>query len=193
MSSQIPPGISQGLDYFASGNDNNEWLPLLPIKHYTVAHILQDDKVLLGYKKRGFGQGMYNGFGGKVEPNETPLQAAVRELEEEAGIKAPLRHIGVLIFIVAGAEKAFHIDIYYAEEFEGTVMETEEMRPEWFSLSPSDGPGELPPIPWDKMWDTDRYWFPLLKDKRPFVGRADFDKNESGAFVSRRWWYGTIQ
>lgn len=89
----------------------------------------------------------YNGFGGKVEPNETPLQAAVRELEvastsiyrrlnsthsvvqEEAGIKAPLQHIGVLIFIVAGAEKAFHIDIYYAQEFEGTVTEYEFLIP----------------------------------------------------------------
>ena len=61
-------------------------------------------QVLLGYKKRGFGQGLYvrpiepccgtladsgtrrhparwNGFGGKVDPGETPLQAAVRELE----------------------------------------------------------------------------------------------------------------
>jgi 8-oxo-dGTP diphosphatase/2-hydroxy-dATP diphosphatase len=54
--------------------------------------------VLLGYKKRGFGVGKfvilfvlhptvndrfprYNGFGGKVQPGETPLNAAIRELE----------------------------------------------------------------------------------------------------------------
>lgn len=69
---------------------------------------------------------------------------------------------------------------------------TDEMRPEWFSLSISDDRGGLPPVPWDKMWDTDYYWFPLLRDRRPFVGRADFDKDESGAFKPRRWWYGTI-
>jgi hypothetical protein len=43
--------------------------------------------------------------------------------QEEAGIKAPLKHVGVLLFIVNGAEKTFHIDIYYAEKFEGTVTE----------------------------------------------------------------------
>jgi len=33
-------------------------------------------------KKRGFGAGRYNGFGGKVEPGETILQGAQRELQE---------------------------------------------------------------------------------------------------------------
>ena len=35
-------------------------------------------QVLLGYKKRGFAHGRWNGFGGKVEPNETIREAAVR-------------------------------------------------------------------------------------------------------------------
>jgi len=32
-------------------------------------------------KKRGFGQGKWNGFGGKVEPNESIEQAAIREMK----------------------------------------------------------------------------------------------------------------
>ena len=44
----------------------------------------QDSKVLLGMKKRGFGTGFYNGFGGKVEPGETILEAAVREVQYSA-------------------------------------------------------------------------------------------------------------
>eukprot|EP00051_Salpingoeca_urceolata_P006046 m.80347 g.80347 ORF g.80347 m.80347 type:complete len:91 (+) comp14659_c1_seq3:1046-1318(+) len=39
-------------------------------------------RVLLGLKKRGFGQGKLNGFGGKVEAGETVAEAAARELEE---------------------------------------------------------------------------------------------------------------
>jgi hypothetical protein len=31
----------------------------------------EGDRVLLGRKKRGFGEGYYNGFGGKVESGET--------------------------------------------------------------------------------------------------------------------------
>jgi 8-oxo-dGTP pyrophosphatase MutT (NUDIX family) len=38
-------------------------------------------------KKRGFGHGKYNGFGGKVEKSETISQAAIREMYEESGIK----------------------------------------------------------------------------------------------------------
>jgi 8-oxo-dGTP pyrophosphatase MutT (NUDIX family) len=37
-------------------------------------------------KKRGFGHGKYNGFGGKVELNETIMDAAIRETNEECGI-----------------------------------------------------------------------------------------------------------
>lgn len=45
-------------------------------------------EVLLGMKKRGFGQGKWNGFGGKVEPGETVAAAALRELQEEACLEA---------------------------------------------------------------------------------------------------------
>lgn len=65
--------------------------------------------MLLGMKKRGFGSGKWNGFGmfdfvfvfvccrvtwqsfqgGKIEPGETILDAAIREMEEESGIAIP--------------------------------------------------------------------------------------------------------
>ena len=81
--------------------------------------------------------------GGKVELGETPLEGAGRELEvtsitstrfteswltddsdqEEAGIRAPLEHAGSLLFISEGAERAFQIEIYRANSYEGTVTE----------------------------------------------------------------------
>ena len=45
-------------------------------------------RLLLGMKKRGFGAGKWNGFGGKIEPGETPRQAAIREIREEAFIES---------------------------------------------------------------------------------------------------------
>lgn len=36
------------------------------------------NQILLGMKKRGLGSGKWNGFGGKVEPNETIEEAAKR-------------------------------------------------------------------------------------------------------------------
>jgi 8-oxo-dGTP pyrophosphatase MutT (NUDIX family) len=48
----------------------------------------RDGSMLLGMKRRGFGAGKLNGFGGKLEGDETPLQCAHRELEEEACVRA---------------------------------------------------------------------------------------------------------
>jgi len=43
--------------------------------------VLNEGKIILGMKKRGFGVGRWNGFGGKVEEGETIGDAAHRELE----------------------------------------------------------------------------------------------------------------
>lgn len=47
-------------------------------KLLTLAVIRNECNVLLGYKKRGFGQGKWNGFGGKVEHGENIKEAALR-------------------------------------------------------------------------------------------------------------------
>jgi len=67
------------------------------------------------------------------------------------------------------------------------------MRPEWFSLSPTDNQEDLPPVPWDQMWDTDRLWIPLVQENQPFRGRVDFDKDEKDTFSLRKWWYGLLE
>lgn len=47
-------------------------------KLLTLVLVVQPGRVLLGMKKRGFGAGKWNGFGGKVEHGETIEQAARR-------------------------------------------------------------------------------------------------------------------
>ena len=53
-------------------------------KLYTLAFIRNGDNILLGMKKRGFGVGRWNGFGGKVNSDETILEAAKRSDIEKA-------------------------------------------------------------------------------------------------------------
>jgi 8-oxo-dGTP diphosphatase/2-hydroxy-dATP diphosphatase len=70
------------------------------------------------------------------------------------------------------------------------------MRPQWFDLSPQAGSTadalELGPIPFDDMWEDDKYWFPMLLSDAKFIGRVDFSgMNSNGTGGSmRRWWFG---
>ena len=47
-------------------------------KVLTLVFVQNDNKTLLGLKKRGFGKGRWNGFGGKVEKGETIVEGAKR-------------------------------------------------------------------------------------------------------------------
>ena len=50
-------------------------------KLLTLVLVVQPGRVLLGMKKRGFGEGKWNGFGGKVQSGETIEEAARRCVE----------------------------------------------------------------------------------------------------------------
>jgi len=201
MAIEYPPGLPchTTLQILKGGDDEASWSALGPVKKYTNAFVLSPDrsKILLGMKKRGFGVDKYNGFGGKVELGESPLDAAVRELKEEAGIDAPLRHCGVILFKSAGLDFSHYIDLYRAEEYSGHVTESEEMRPEWFSTQLNGG-GGFAPIPYERMWADDILWMPLLlSSEKSFVGRCDFGTSPTGDKTGvdspmTKWWFALV-
>jgi 8-oxo-dGTP pyrophosphatase MutT (NUDIX family) len=85
-------------------------------------------QVLLGYKKRGFGVGKYNGFGGKVEHGESIVASAQRELNEESGIQCTieqLQHHAVLLLETLADDEAMvlEIHVFVCTEWEGTEIE----------------------------------------------------------------------
>lgn len=51
-----------------------------PNKLLTLLFVLEPSRVLLGMKKRGFGMGRWNGFGGKVQADESVEDAAIRQV-----------------------------------------------------------------------------------------------------------------
>ncbi len=139
-------------------------------KILTLLIIHKDGQVLLGMKKRGFGMGKWNGFGGKVEKDETIEDAAKRELFEEVGITVPsIEKLGVLDFSWRGKEQdILEVNIFRATDFSGEPQETEEMKPQWFDIAE---------IPFDKMWVDDKYWMSLFLENKKFSGKFVFDEH----------------
>lgn len=148
------------------------------IKKLTLCIIHNHPKILLGMKKRGFGAGRWNGFGGKVEPGETVEDAAKREIFEEAGIKVnSLEKIGKVDFEFLGDPEILEVHIFKAENFYGELAESEEMKPQWFHIDE---------IPFPEMWPDDKYWLPLFLKNKKFRGRFLFEgQNE---IISHSLW-----
>ncbi|WP_439025684.1 8-oxo-dGTP diphosphatase [Haloarchaeobius sp. DT45] len=134
----------------------------------TLCFICDGEEVLLIEKKRGIGAGLYNGPGGKVEPGETPREAVVREVREEVRLDVTdLTRLGDISFYF-GEDPLFRCHCYRSESFSGTPTETPEADPEWFAMDE---------VPYEEMWEDDRYWLPHLLDGEPVHGRFDFDED----------------
>lgn len=139
-------------------------------KILTLCIIHQHPRVLLGMKKRGFGEGRWNGFGGKVHTGETIESAARREIHEEAGIEVDdLEKVGMIDFEFQNNPEILEVHLFRSTSFSGNPMETEEMRPQWFSIDE---------IPFSHMWPDDSYWFPLFLSGKKFKGMFLFQDNE---------------
>ncbi len=132
----------------------------------TLCFIVQEGRVLLMRKKRGIGAGKINAPGGKVDPGETPLAAAIRETEEEicvTPIQPDLR--GQLWFHFAGGP-TLRCLVYLSVAFRGEPRETAEAIPCWYPEGA---------LPYHEMWEDDRIWLPMLLAGRRFEGEVQVE------------------
>jgi 8-oxo-dGTP diphosphatase len=143
--------------------DWGNWQPKDPA---TLVFVVQDGKILLIDKKTGFGKGKVNGPGGKLEKGESPEACAVRECQEELRITVSnLRFCGQHRFQFVDGYSLL-VWVYSSEEFEGIPTETIEARPLWVPLDE---------IPYERMWEDDHLWLPMLLAGQRFQGRWLFD------------------
>lgn len=145
-----------------------DWDSWQPVDRGTILFVMRQDRVLLIHKKRGLGAGKINGPGGRLAAGESPIDGAVREVEEEIGI-TPTRvgESGQLQFQFVDGY-SIHVWVFSAAGFRGEPSESEEARPFWASIER---------LPYDRMWADDRIWFPLMLQRRPFLGRFVFDED----------------
>ncbi len=143
-----------------------DWDGWRPRDISTLVFVLRGAEVLLIRKRRGLGAGKINGPGGRLEPGETLLQCAVREVEEELRITPlELSHRGRLRFqFLDGYSMLMHV--YVAMSFRGCPETTAEAIPQW---TPLDA------LPFEQMWADDVHWLPRVLRGESVEGRFVFD------------------
>jgi len=116
----------------------------------------EQNRILLGRKKRGFGADKYNGFGGKLEAGESFRDCAIRELFEESGLHGrpeDLECVAAFDFQFPFDESLTHVGyVYFLRTFTGNVEET---------------------------GDGDRQWLPMLLEGKKLKGPIVFGRDNS--------------
>jgi len=138
-------------------------------KTMTLCMVHKHPQILLGLKKRGFGKGRWNGFGGKVEKGESIEEAAKREMHEEIGVTPThMEEAGFIEFNFPETEEILDVHIFRVKEFVGEPRESDEMEPRWFHFDE---------IPFSEMWKDDMFWYPFFLQEKKFKGKVSFTKD----------------
>ena len=119
----------------------------------TLMFLMESGRVLLIRKRRGHGAGKINGPGGKPEPGETPLVCALRETEEEVGVRPLDPRLGGVFRFVDQQDADWLGFIFVATSCSGTPRPTAEAIPGWYPVRH---------LPFEEMWDDDRHWLPRV-------------------------------
>lgn len=123
-------------------------------------------QICLAMKKRGFGQGMWNGSGGKPNSNETIDDAARREVQEELRVKVKkLEKRGEILFVLRKENKTVLMHTFLVTDWDKDPAETEEMKPQWFQINS---------VPYSDMWASDKEWLPSILAGKKIIAKYTY-------------------
>jgi 8-oxo-dGTP diphosphatase len=146
--------------------DQIEWSGWRARDPATLVFVRRGSELLLIRKKRGLGAGKINGPGGRLEAGETPIEGAIREVQEELRVTPlDLRYGGDNRFQFVDGY-SIHVHVFLAQGLAGEPTETAEALPIWASIHA---------LPFEEMWEDDRLWLPLVLAGRRFSARYIFD------------------
>lgn len=136
----------------------------------TLVYAIRDGEVLLHRRVKEPNLGLWVAPGGKLEPDESPVECAVRELREETGLEAaePLLR-GVMTEVSPRPDYQWLTFIFAATRVGGT-------------LRPAPGIGEFRWVPIPMVFDlaippTDRIFFARVTrlEDPPFLLKFTYD------------------
>lgn len=105
-----------------------------PIRKAVRCYLIKDNKVVVTkYKQGNKKEGYYDIPGGKIEKGEKTEETAIREMEEETGLKVKnLKYKGNMI--IEYPNRIFDFDVFITNESEGKPQEFEENTSEWMEI-----------------------------------------------------------
>jgi 8-oxo-dGTP diphosphatase len=141
-------------------------------------YLSQGDRVLMIHRnleknergEKDFHLGKWNGLGGKCELDESPLEAAKRELYEEAAIDLPeaqFKALGVLQFPNFKPHKSedWIVYVFFAQTHStchlNNKFECKEGELQWVSKK------DILSL---NLWPGDLYFIPFVIKSQPFIG-----------------------
>jgi 8-oxo-dGTP diphosphatase len=133
------------------------------MKLATLCYVIdkESDSTLMIYrnkKKNDYHEGKWNGLGGKFEPGESPEECAIREIEEESGLKVKSVIMkGFITFPLFDGIEDWYVFVFTASDFSGELIDSPEGHLKWI---PNENLTEI------NLWDGDKIFIPwLFKDK----------------------------
>ncbi|AFL85548.1 ADP-ribose pyrophosphatase [Belliella baltica DSM 15883] len=139
----------------------------------TICVLKNGDHFLLLKRTKDPNKGLYTPLGGKLDPFETPLNAAIRETWEESGIKVNnMEFRGILTETSPVDYNSVDYNwisyVYLAEIEKKVIKESEEGTLEWIHLN------DLIKLPTPK---TDIFIYKSLIDGTKFIFNAEYDED----------------
>ena len=124
-------------------------------------------------KANDYHEGKWNGLGGKFEQGESPEECAIREIEEECGLKVKsVTMKGFITFPLFDGKDDWYVFLFTADDFDGELIDSPEGNLAWIK---NDLLADL------NLWDGDKLFIPWLFEEKFFSAKFNY---KNGKYVS---------
>lgn len=143
------------------------------MKLATLCYVRSNQKTLMLHrikKAKDMHEGKWNGLGGKLENGESPQECAVREIEEESGLRVNDPQLrGVLTFPAFDGIEDWYVFVFTANQFTGELIDSPEGVLAWvddeklFDLN---------------LWAGDKIFMRWLEQDKFFSGKFTYHEGQ---------------